>query len=982
MQLTSSTDPPAALTCSAARDTRVDNPVAGNRALRSAKVSTRNSGTSPLSCRYVLGGITETSYLWGMPDPGQPVHSPQLHVLGRETEFLAIDDFLAGTRGAGCLVLTGDAGIGKTSLWEEGLASASQHGYRVLVARASPAEVDLPFFALADLIEGIDPRVFERMPERQRETLAIAVSAGATAGTSADSFAIAASFLGLLRLSAAADPILIALDDVQWLDSASASCLVYAARRLGSSAVCFVLTRRSDHRSELERVMSGRVQEIRIEGLSFGATSRAVSDEHPSRFSHRTLRRIYEASGGNPLYALEFARLLAANPDSALLDSLPLPDMVEDIFGTRIRQLSRECRQVLLAVALSGGLTESELDTLAPPGALQDAYAAGLLVPECSGVRAAHPLLAAASRRSSSARERQRIHRRLATSAVDPIVRARHLALATSRPDEQIATMVALGAELAERRGAIQAAQDLAAHALRLTPEDAAARPDRILALGRSYLRGDDMPRVRELLSARIEELPPGRARATAHLLIGEASELSENIAELDRAILEAGDDDQIRSLVLAKKSRLLTGADLERMAEAEALARSALQNGEGKGTDVLDSARTSLAWACVMRGRPIDELALGSAADERDRLRPEASIDRASATRLAFRGEIRGAREIFERRLTLAIERSDFQAERLAQQQLCELELRCGKVRAARDRLDEVDDGPVWMSAVMARLEAVLAATTGQPRKTARWAVEVLEPRNTNIQGWDRLEATRALALAALFEGDHVTASQRFLHVWDHMARQEIDDPGAFPVAGDLVEALTASGDIRAAKRVSARLRDLATEQRHPWGLATGERCQAMIALTAGHDDASATVLADVADRYGSMGLHFDRARTLLFLGVTHRRARRRGEARRCFEDAGNLFHTSGAHGWAAKARDELARVSGRRSVGTGELTPSEAQVARLAASGMSNREIAASLVISVNTVEAHLTHVYAKLGIRSRAGLREHTVADPGTG
>jgi DNA-binding CsgD family transcriptional regulator len=206
---------------------------------------------------------------------------------------------------------------------------------------------------------------------------------------------------------------------------------------------------------------------------------------------------------------------------------------------------------------------------------------------------------------------------------------------------------------------------------------------------------------------------------------------------------------------------------------------------------------------------------------------------------------------------------------------------------------------------------------------------------------------------------------------VWEHTFREGVDDPGAFPVAPELVEALTELGSSDEALAVTARLRDLAAQQEHPWGHASAKRCAALVELAAGTYDEAAAMLVEAADAYGQLGLRFDRARSLLSLGRAARRFRKWGAARRLLEEAAAGFDELGGSGWAEQARSELARVGARRPAPEGGLTATEQRVAGLAAAGLSNKEIAQALFVGVHTVEVHLSHAYAKLGIRSRAQL-----------
>jgi DNA-binding CsgD family transcriptional regulator len=200
---------------------------------------------------------------------------------------------------------------------------------------------------------------------------------------------------------------------------------------------------------------------------------------------------------------------------------------------------------------------------------------------------------------------------------------------------------------------------------------------------------------------------------------------------------------------------------------------------------------------------------------------------------------------------------------------------------------------------------------------------------------------------------------------------REGIDEPGAFPVAPELVGALAELGELTEAQAVAGRLRELAEEQEHPWGLAAARRCAALLRLP---DDADA--LAEAAGDYERLGLRGDAAHTLLALGRGLRRHRKWGVARDALERAAAAFDALDSPGWAEEARSELARVGARRPTPSGELTPAERRVVELAADGSSNKEIALALFVSVRTVEAHLSHAYAKLGVRSRGQLASRLV------
>jgi DNA-binding CsgD family transcriptional regulator len=239
-------------------------------------------------------------------------------------------------------------------------------------------------------------------------------------------------------------------------------------------------------------------------------------------------------------------------------------------------------------------------------------------------------------------------------------------------------------------------------------------------------------------------------------------------------------------------------------------------------------------------------------------------------------------------------------------------------------------------------------------------------------VTPWDWLEALRARGIAALLAHDPTKAVDSLRLVWEHTLREGVDEPGVFPVAPELVEALTEIGEPEEAQAVITRLGRLAEQQEHPWGVVTTARCAALVQLGLGdgYEDAAAA-LAQAAEEYGRLGLLFDRARSLLGLGRAQRRLRKWGVGRSTLQEAVAAFELLDSPGWAEEARAELGRVGARRPTPSGQLTGAERRVATLAADGLSNKEIGQALHVTVNTVEAHLSHAYVKLGVSSRTQL-----------
>ncbi len=888
-------------------------------------------------------------------------------MIGRERELERLRAFVSGGFTPTALVLDGEPGIGKTTLWEAGIAAARERGVAVRVARAGEAEAQLSFAALIDLAGGLD---LGPLPAPQRAALEIALLRREPEGAPPQPHAIG---FGLRNALAAAGPTLVALDDIQWLDALSGEALAFAARRLHDVPVGFLLARRPGEATVLERALErGALERVHVGPLDMRATRRLLAERLGLEVAPSVLRRIVDATLGNPLFALEIGRLLAAG---GVGEDLPVPPAVEDLLGTRVSQAPRGARRLLLAVALGSDLPADELEAIAPVDVALDA---GLLVADGERVRAAHPLLAAAARANARPRERRELHRLLAELTREPEQRALHLALATADPDETLAAEVGRAAASAAARGARPEAVALAEQALRLTPEPSAAggaspgghtpagsatspprgadspRVERLLTLAGYLEVAGERRQVRDLLLGALDALPPGAPRVRAWVMMSDADVHSreEKLEYIERALDEAGKDAELRAHVLALKALNTVAEGVERVAEAEAWALEALP----AGGDAALLAQNALAWARSLRGRPLGDLRVPETAYLVDSPEPVAGL------RHSWRGELAAARSITERYLELAAERGEGVSYAWLRLNLTELELRAGNWDAAARLLDEwadTDDGMFLITPTYQRCRALLAVGRGDPAEARRWGEPALEEAAARGYAWPTLEATRALGQAALLAHEPELAAAHLRAVWEHTEREGVDEPGAFPVAGELVEALTELGQLDEANAVTERLKALAGDD-HPWAHATLARCEGE------HEQAAAA--------FEALGLRFDAARAQLAHGRALRRARRWRAARDALEGAARTFEALGSPGWAGQAKAELTRVGGRKPRNAGELTETERQVARLAAAGRSNKEIAQTLFVTVHTVEAHLSNTYAKLGVKTRTQLAAH--------
>ncbi len=894
-------------------------------------------------------------------------------VVGREAELDALERFVGPAHPSRTLVLRGGPGIGKTTLLEAGVRAARESGHRVLVARPSDAEAQLAYAAAIDLLDDVDTEELATLSDPQRRALEVAILRTEADGAAPDPGATAVAFLNVLRTLSAHEPLVVAVDDVQWLDPPSADALTFAARRLEEHDVRFLLARRPGETLPLERARERQgLDVLEIGPLSLGAVRHLLSERLGLTVARHVLRRLVELTRGNPLFALELGRSV---PDdhAALGEEFPVPDTVEDLLGTRVEGLPPAARSALLAVALHADLRVSELTAVLDPLRPDEAVGAGVVIVEGERVRPAHPLIAAAAKSRAAMLERREMHRALADVVTDAELRALHLALATERPDEALSATVAEAAARATARGAAQQAVALSEHALRLTPLDSPARAGRLLALAEHLAvagTDEDGLRIKALLEPELESLPSGAARVQARLLLadGLVRDNDEIQGHLDTALVESGRDAALRAGVLGRISENMTLIRVERLREAEAWAEEAVRTLGPEGQPL-----HALSWAVALQGRDVASLCEGRPAASTGGLRLLLSPERAIGRRLAWRGEVTQAREILTRLLTLADERGEAYSYALFRHHLCQLELRIGDCRAAGGLLEEwAESSDPLMWPMYERSRALFAAACGAPSEAELWAEKTIAKAERTGARWDWLEAQRAIGTSALLRRAPDRAAESLRAVWEHTEREGVEEPGVFPVAPELVEALVELGALDEARAVSSRLRELSETQGHPWGLVSARRCDALIRLAEPSlDEGAATHLAEAADGYGELGLRADRARTLLDLGRTMRRRKKWRAARAALDHAAAAYDELGSPGWAEAARSELVRVAGRKRRAEGELTETEHRVAELAARGLSNKEIAQAMVVTVATVETHLSKAYAKLGVRSRTQL-----------
>jgi DNA-binding CsgD family transcriptional regulator len=898
-------------------------------------------------------------------------------MVGRKDELEAIRAFLASPRAEpGALVLEGDAGIGKSTLWRAAVEEASAQGTRVLSSRPAEAERGLAFAGLGDLLERVLDDVLPSLPAPRRRALRIALLLEEAEGP-VDPRALGVAVRNAIELLAEDGPLVVAVDDVQWLDPSSAASLAFALRRL-QAGVAILLARRLGEGVEtapLEVALDG-VEHLRLGPLSVGAIQQVLRDELDRVFARPTLLRIHEASGGNPFYALELASALG--PDVDPTQPLPVPETLEELVDARLAGLPDATRKGLV---LASALGTAPVKLLRAAGveddALEPAVAARVVELQEGAVRFTHPLLSSVLYQGLAGTERRAAHGALAEVVVDPLERARHLALATEQPDPAVAAALDEAAALANARGASAMAAEFAEHALRLTRVDAPEDEHRrSIAAGRAHLAAGEVDRARALGRALDTLDRDGSKRVDALVFLSETElgNLRARIALRREALLDASARPELKQLLhqkLANEVRFFEGRSA-----AEVHARAALELAESLGDDALRAAASAVvALLRFIGGEPdarglaeeAHALAVATADDQR-------LVDTGFclAHMLVWSAELAPARDLLEE-LDRSLGERDERVSAHASWFLSVVELHAGRLDLAGDHAERAKE----LAALYGRGEDEDPHSYLPVALVAAYRGDLAGARDFAGQGRALAETQEALlpglpavpGLAELWSGEPAAAVRRFDLADGTADFAGWEEPGLRWWRADHVEALVELGRLDDAVSLLEPWEEAAARLGREWVLAQAKRCRGLVAAADGDVDGALELLDEAVQAHESLGDRLGHARALLALGVVARRARQKRASREAIEQALAIFEECGAEGWAENARAELGRISGRtREEG---LTPAEQRVAALVAEGRTNREVAAALVLGERTVETHLTHIYAKLGIRSRTEL-----------
>ncbi|MFI6479967.1 ATP-binding protein [Nonomuraea sp. NPDC050663] len=898
-------------------------------------------------------------------------------LFGRERETAQVESLVTRIPEQGdALVVRGEAGIGKSALLAVALDCARARGFATAMAAGVQSETHLPFAGLHQLIQPMLETASE-LPVAQRDALLNAFGMGD--GQAPQPFLVALAVLNLLGETASARPLLVVVEDLQWLDRPTTEVLAFVARRLRSEPIGMILAVREGYATTFDDI---GLPELSLGTLDLSAAERLL-DSRPSKLSAGVRWRVLAEAAGNPLALVELPVALDREPGPPSGEFLPLTARLERSFATRLAELPRRTRMVLLASAAndSHDLREALTAAGAATGTqlsladLAPAIDLGLVMLHERVVRFRHPLVRSAIYQKAGPLDRQVVHLALAdVHAQDPDRRAWHRAAALDHPDESVAADLEQVALRARQRGALT----VAVTALRRAAELSEHLPDRAMRLLRAAELAFELGRgelITELLALMDPTLLAGPERA--------------RLAWLNEMLEEGRNEGPQRV------RRLIATAEELESSQDQALARNFVRAAAMRcwwrdpGPELRDRVVSLAERLAAHDDDPELLVALATAApverageliERLTRLR-ETRFDGAMGRLLGVAASTIGAYELSAGFLDDSI--SELRAQGrlgvLAQSLTSQAVNRvlggdwpsAMLVAEECERLTRETHQPRWQSASL----AILALLTGL-RGDAEHGLE-LAARSERVLGSVTIASNIAMiqwarGLIALCAGQHATAFGHLWRIFDRRDAAHHPNWGSVTIS-ELAEAAVTAEHHDLARTALAEMELMGARSPSPY-LHVGLR-HARAVLADDIDEADALFEAALAADLSSWPTA--RARLLLAHGVWLRRQRRIVEARGPLRAARDACDKLGLLAWGEKARQEL-RATGEGShlrvpSSAEQLTPQELHIAKLAATGLSNREIGQQLYLSHRTVGTHLHHAFRKLGITSRGQLRD---------
>jgi len=876
----------------------------------------------------------------------------------------------------GSVLLRGPAGIGKSTLLESIVLERPE----TLVLRVAAAEVEsgLPYLTLVDLFGKVLADHGVVLRGHLRAALDAALLRTAAPATAQDELAVRLAVLELLRSLSGRHPVLLVIDDLPWVDEPSAGVLRFVARRLSGLPVQMIAAARVSGPNDIvprADLCPPPCQELTLPPLGADDVADLLRTRFGERLSRSAILRVHAASGGNPLYALELGRAVAERGEPITLDEpLPVPDRLRGLMTARIAALPEQTRASLV-VAAAAARPSRELLTRTGAGApelIGPALDAGVASLSNDGaLRFSHPLLREMVYADAPLRDRTEAHARLAGAVDDPVERARHLALAHPEPDATLAATLSDAAAVARRRGAPAVAADLAQLAADRTPgaaESAVRKLDAARYAEAAGMTGEAVA----LATDALQHATDAGVRVELRLLLIDLAgqDYSRVDPLLDAAYQDAGDDPALAAKVrLYRGRKALFDADhAAALAEFEWAQQLAEVSGDMETLVVALIERGSMG---LDKSEATSEQLVSRAADLAKSLPLTFStvlVRRIAATNLTRRGETNeGIRQLETLRASvedggsivdlsavmIALQRAYLRAGRMADS------LSAGRVAVRLYGDIEVTPGPGLFTGAIGELHGGSLAAAAQQ---AHAAVEA--SLAASDEDWLRA-AYACLGQIALLRGDAATAADTMRRAYDIEMRRGGPQVETYMWHADFIEALALSGSRAEATRVHEEVAK-AVEDQHAEMCRLGmARAAATIAACEGDTRTASAHLTAALDAWARHPFPFEAARAWHTLGAVERRGHRRAAAREALVEAERRYSAMGALPYRAAAQMELEKLNGPRGLG---LSETEQRIVDLVRRGATNREIARATFLSVKAIEANLTRLYRRFGVRNR--------------
>ena len=914
-------------------------------------------------------------------------------LVGREDVLRVANRFLhASPPDPQVLVLEGEAGIGKTAVWLDAVRAAAEGGQLVLDARPAASDAQLAYAGVTDLVGAEFAQLREVLPAPQARAVSAALLLEDHDGA-VELRAVAMGFVSILGELARARPVLVAVDDIQWLDPASERVLAFAAPRL-PAGVRLLLARRHDATgkgAEAFRDLSPEFATRVVLGpLSLASLRHLIHERTGWSVPRPLLTRLAATSGGNPLYALEIARVLARRPvDPAWGEALPVPATLQELVATRVEALSVGAQEALLvASALSRPTDALVADASETDGAagLAEARKAEVITREPGRIRFTHPLLAAAVYGGAPPAARRRLHRRLAGIVTDPDERARHLAAGSEKADAEVASELEIAAGRAASRGAPDAAAGLYAAAARLTPTgEPDDRARRLIGEAAAWNAVGDFASATTLAEDALALADAAPVVIAARSLLASIAwfngDAGSAVAHAERALEAAGASVGVQGSIHAQLVRFNFSLDLASAVDHAERAIGLLD--EQRDGATLSHVLVDRVFGGALRGEAVTPGLLERAlALERRALAAGTGMPQPMVLLwLHCNDDPDAARKRFAIEETWYRERGEdvWVADRLSH--VAVAELHAGDWVSAERHVEEACAGVEALElrgprAMILEKRALIDAHRGRFERGRETLQGLLVASDRAEQSWWAALSLSTLAFLEFADGAHEAADAALIRMHELAGSVGASDLLFDRSEAFHVEALLALGELDRARSTLQRLEHRQRTLPRPWIAAALPRARALLAAADGDLEVALAELVDLETGAAALSLPFECACSLLVRGRIERRTRKKRAAAESLTRAAELFEQLGSPPFAARARRELERVGLRRA--TAELTPTERQIAQLASAGSTNREIAQSVFVSQKTVEANLARVYRKLGIHSRAELGARMAAE----